>query len=88
MSSGFMLQIAYEVGLILEKPDVRDEFNSAFLCWCHAIIEYCKSTQVRSTALQQVTADFDKDLSSLGECVLCVYGYLLYSIMKLQLGLA
>ena len=62
-----MLQVAYEIGLILKKPDVRDEFDSAFLCWCHAIIEQCKSTQVRSTALQQVTSDFDKDLSSLGK---------------------
>ena len=83
-----MLQVAYEVGLILEKPGVRDEFDSAFLCWCHAIIEYCKSTQVRSTALQLVTADFDKDFSSLGECVCTVYvhGYLVHSI-KLQLCL-
>jgi hypothetical protein len=46
---------------------VRDEFDSAFLSWSHAIIEYCKSTQVRSTALQLVTSDFDKDISTLGE---------------------
>ena len=26
-----VLQVAYEIGLILEKPDIRDEFDSAFL---------------------------------------------------------
>lgn len=38
-------------------------FELKFPIWARAIITYCKTTQIRSTALQIETTDFDDDMN-------------------------
>lgn len=54
-----------------------DDFDS-FISGSFAIIKYCKSTQVRSTALQQITADFDQDMTSPGNHVTASFSVYTY----------
>ena len=56
-----MLQVSQELSHILGQPSVRDEFDLAFLKWSKVIIGYSKDTQLRSTAIQLVTQDYDSE---------------------------
>ncbi len=56
-----MLQVAFELGQITGRPEIRDEFETDFLSWLNAIILYCRKTQVRNSALQLVTSDYEED---------------------------
>ena len=54
-------QMALEFGLVMERPDIKEEFDEQLELWCKAAITYCKKTQVKSTAIQRVIsgADFE-----------------------------
>lgn len=41
---------------------MRQDFEDKFPKWARAIARYCNETQIRSTSLQQETADYSCDL--------------------------
>lgn len=50
--------VALDFSLVCKHEHVRDHFEEDFPQWAHAINSYCKDTQIRSSALQQETADY------------------------------
>ena len=54
-----------ELGQITGRPEIRDEFENDFPAWLNAIILYCRKTQVRSSALQLVSSEYEDDDTSL-----------------------
>ena len=76
------MQASLEFALVLQRENIRDEFEQCFPKWAEAIIKYCKDTQVRSSILQKITADYTEDSASEG--TLCehsiVYFRLVFSL--------
>ena len=58
--------MALETGLVVGRPQIRDEFEASFISWSNAVIQYSLKTQVCSTALQLVTAEFEEESSTPG----------------------
>lgn len=53
-----MLQAALDFSLACKDEHMRDCFEERFPMWAHAVISYCRNTQIRSSALQLETADY------------------------------
>lgn len=51
------MQAAQEFSYILKRPNIPDEFDADYPLWANTIIQYCKDTQIKSTALQLETKD-------------------------------
>ena len=56
------LQASQEFGLVRQCEPIREEFEEKFPLWAKAILRYCRETQVKSSALQLETVDFNDDL--------------------------
>ena len=48
-----------EFALVMQRPNIREEFDDDLLIWSKAIITYCRNTQKRSSAIQLVLSDSD-----------------------------
>ncbi len=53
------VQLSQDFAQICQKDAIRDSFEEKFPQWAHAIVKYCKETQIRSTAIQAETKDYD-----------------------------
>ena len=60
-----------EFQLILQRPNIQEDFNEQFLEWCQAIIQYCKETQTSCTAIQSIVKRVDVDEGN-RQCACCV----------------
>ena len=50
--------------MIVQQEYCRDDFDDNMIKWAHSIIVYCKTTQVRSTAIQIIVEDYDESVSA------------------------
>ena len=48
-----------EFALVIQRRNIREEFDDDLLIWSKAIITYCRNTQKRSSAIQLVLGDND-----------------------------
>ena len=66
--------------MITQNEDLRECFDSKMLQWSYAVIKYAKTTQVRSSALQQRVLGFHDDMDGgKGHCNPNVIFRLLFS---------
>lgn len=63
------VQASLDFSSACKKDDIRDHFEDRFPLWARAIVTYCKETQVRSTALQIETFDYDDTATNDGEFI-------------------
>ena len=49
-----------EFSLLCQQEEIRDNFESQFPLWAHAVCSYCKETQTRSSALQIETEEYSE----------------------------
>ena len=54
-----------EFALVMQRPNIREEFDDDLLMWSKAIITYCRNTQKRSSAIQLVLSQGDSDFADL-----------------------
>ena len=61
--------------MLFDNHNMRDEFDDNFVKWMAAIIMYCKETQKKSSAIQEVVSSYSEDLDIGAVCM--------YTIMML-----
>jgi len=44
----------------VQQDNCRDNFEETLMKWVDAILDYCKTTQVRSTAIIQVVENYNQ----------------------------
>ena len=47
-----------EFALVIQQPNIREEFDDELLAWSKVIITYCQNS-IRSSAIQLVLGDSD-----------------------------
>lgn len=57
-------QATQEFGLIIDRPNVREQFDEDFMKWAVAVIKYSKETQVKNSAIQMVVSQHSEDSSA------------------------
>ena len=65
-------QALFEFQLILQRPNIQEEFESQFLQWCEAIVDYCRETHCNCTAIRSVVNDADLDEGTISQQVIQV----------------
>ena len=69
----------------MQRPDIKEELDEKLELWCKSVISYCKKTQKKSTAIQQVIKEVDLE-SKLIVCILSVGFQILGSVLHVLTG--
>lgn len=48
-----------EFGLVMQRPNIREEFDDELYFWSKAIIDYCSVAQKKCAAIQAVLKTLD-----------------------------
>lgn len=59
------MQAKLEFELIMQRHDLKDEFDEELVLWSRAVVSYCKRACTKSAAIQALVGDVDID------CKLC-----------------
>ena len=51
--------MSLEFGLVMERPNIREEFDDELYFWSKAIISYCNVSQKKCVAIQAVLKTLD-----------------------------
>ena len=46
--------MTHEFELVMQGPNIREEFDEEYLLWCKAVMTSCKETQNLSTTIQNI----------------------------------
>ena len=48
----------------MQRPDIRETFEADLIFWSKAIIMYCETTQMRSTAIKKLIDAYYAEMDS------------------------
>jgi len=48
------LQMTTEFGAVMQRPDIRNEFDEELLKWSRAVMNYCRKTQAQCAAIMKI----------------------------------
>jgi len=52
-------QAKVEFQLIMQRPEIKEEFDEEFILWSKAVVNYCKKKCTKTTAIQKLVKDID-----------------------------
>lgn len=52
-----------EFGLIMQRSEIKDEFDEDFIPWAKAVMLYCKQSCMKTTAIKTIVDATDFKLS-------------------------
>ena len=69
--------MTHEFELVMQGPNIREEFDEEYLLWCKAVMTYCKETQNLSTTIQNIIKRTRLFFILLRVCLcVCLYVYI------------
>jgi len=48
------MQMTAEFGAVMQRPEIREQFDDELVLWSRAILQYCRATQTQCTAIKKI----------------------------------
>ena len=54
-----LIKAKIEFEMIMQRPELKDQFDEEFIVWSKAVVNYCKKRCTKSTAIQKLVKDMN-----------------------------